>query len=215
MGGAEKEDCRDKSDDCPQWARDGECGIQNQYIRAVCPQSCHLCDCYDSNRTCVQWAVDGECERNHDYMRIACRHSCGLCAKPFSEELLELGPEGVVLTVEGVGDISFGFYHKAAPNTAWHILHLFRWFCYDTNHIFHVEEGLLAQVCSVAAENLQKKPTEECVTEAARGVPSEFSSIPHTWGTLSMDVDKDAAIRGGASGSSASSFSIFLGDAPH
>ena len=52
----------------------------------------------------------------------------------------------VELEVEGYGKIVLGFYPAAAPVTVAHILRLFRLGCYDTNQIFRVDKGFVAQV---------------------------------------------------------------------
>jgi hypothetical protein len=103
-------------------------------------------DCEDDNPSCAEWATAGECTKNAGYMRAACAKSCDSCPPPVSEELVVLGDERVVMEVANHGSITLGFYPNAAPVTVKHILNLFRLGCYDTDHIFRVDKGFVAQV---------------------------------------------------------------------
>merc|ERR1712070_945956 len=96
------------------------------------------------------------------------------------------GPERVIMEVEGFGKIVLGFYPKAAPVTVAHIFKLFEMGCYDTNHIFRVDRGFVAQVQSVDPSSVQTTLSEECRKEALKTVPGEFTPVRHVRGTLSM-----------------------------
>jgi hypothetical protein len=78
--------CRDKHDDCPGWARDGECVNNPGHTLAVCPNSCKVgkCatgKCEDHNTTaCAIWALDDECLKNPGMMNAECPQSCGVCS---------------------------------------------------------------------------------------------------------------------------------------
>ena len=63
--------------------------------------------------------------------------------------LTQLADEMVLMDIKGYGLIKLGFFPNAAPVTVAHIMKLFRLGCYDTNHIFRVDKGFVAQVQSV------------------------------------------------------------------
>ena len=165
-------------------------------------------ECADENAGCAGWASGGECERNPGFMHSACAKSCKTCPAPIDPKLLELDPERVTLHVAGHGEIELGFYPNAAPVTVAHILKLFRLGCYDTNHIFRVDKGFVAQIQSVDRSSVQKPLSDECAVEAAKNVPAEFTAIRHKRGILSMGRMDDP-------NSGGSSFSMLLGRAPH
>lgn len=139
---------------------------------------------------------------------MTCPKSCDTCPKPVDPSLLQLGPERVLMDVEGYGSITLGFYPNAAPVTVAHILKLFRLGCYDTNHIFRVDRGFVAQMQSVHSASVQTPLSAECKAESDKTVPAEFTNIRHVRGTLSMGrlADPD---------SGGSSFSMLLGRAAH
>ena len=83
-------------------------------------------DCVDEQPNCESWAAAGECKKNAGFMSRACPRSCGTCPPPIDPALLELGPERVVMDIEGYGKVTLGFYPKAAPVTVAHLLSLFR-----------------------------------------------------------------------------------------
>ncbi|CAH2033843.1 unnamed protein product [Thlaspi arvense] len=118
----------------------------------------------------------------------------------------ELGSARVVFQTS-YGDIEFGFYPKVAPKTLDHIFKLVRLGGYNTNHIFRVDKGFVAQVADVA--NGRSAPmNEEQRKEAEKKIVGEFSDVKHVRGTLSMGRYDDP-------NSAQSSFSMLLGDAPH
>ena len=92
--------------------------------------------------------------------------------------------------------------------TVAHITKLFQLGCYDTNHIFRVDKGFVAQVQSVDASSVTKPLSEECRSEAAKTVPGEFTAVRHVRGILSMGRMSDPDSGG-------SSFSMLLGRAAH
>lgn len=165
-------------------------------------------ECIDEHTGCAGWATGGECDRNPGFMHSACAKSCKTCPAPIDPKLIELGDERVTLHVQGFGDIELGFYPNAAPVTVAHITKLFRMGCYDTNHIFRVDKGFVAQIQSVDASSVQRPLSEECKTEAAKNVPGEFTAVRHKRGILSMGRMDDP-------NSGGSSFSMLLGRAPH
>jgi len=165
-------------------------------------------ECLDENAGCASWAKGGECDRNPGFMHSACAKSCNSCPAPIDPKLVELGDERVTLHIEGYGEIELGFYPNAAPVTVAHITKLFRLGCYDTNHIFRVDKGFVAQIQSVDSSAVQKPLSEECRLEASKNVPAEFTAIRHKRGILSMGRMDDP-------NSGGSSFSMLLGRAPH
>ena len=168
--------------------------------------------CEDEHTNCVGWAKSGECKNNAGFMKASCPKSCDSCPEPIDPKLTELGPEKVVIEVDlgagQVGEVEFGFYPNAAPVTVAHILKLFRLRCYDTNHIFRVDKGFVAQIQSVSRASVTTPLSAECDVEAAKTVPGEFTPVPHTRGILSMGRMSDP-------NSGGSSFSMLLGKAPH
>ena len=170
--------------------------------------ACAAEDCVDENSSCKNWASSGECDRNAGYMRTACPVSCNTCPAPIDPKLTELGDERVTLHIEGYGDVEIGFFPNAAPITVAHITKLFRMGCYDTNHIFRVDKGFVAQIQSVSASSAKQQLSEECLAEAAKTVPGEFTAVRHVRGILSMGRMSDPDSGG-------SSFSMLLGRAAH
>ena len=88
-------------------------------------------------------------------MKTACPISCHSCPAPIDPKLTVLGDEEVTMEVEGYGTIKLGFYPNAAPVTVKHILNLFRLGCYDTNHVFRVDKGFVAQIQSVSEASVR------------------------------------------------------------
>ena len=164
--------------------------------------------CTDRNEKCPHWASKGECTANPGFMHSVCMLSCGTCPKPLDPSLMRLGPERVTLHIDGYGDITIGFFHNAAPVTAAHISQLFKLGCYETNHVFRVDPGFVAQIQSVYQGATTKQLSTACVEMGGKTVPGEFSAIPHTRGILSMGRHDDPDSGG-------SSFSFLLGPAPH
>ena len=75
---------------------------------------------------------------------------------------------------------------QVAPETCAHIYKLFALGLYDTNHIFRVDKGFVAQIQSVSRASVTTPLSPECDAEAAKTVPGEFTPVPHTRGILSM-----------------------------
>ena len=141
-------------------------------------------------------------------MHAGCPKSCKTCPAPVDPKLTILGDERVTLHIEGYGEVELGFYPNAAPVTVAHIVKLFSMGCYDTNHVFRVDKGFVAQVQSVDASSVQKPLSAECKEEAKKTVPGEFTEVPHVRGILSMGRMSDP-------NSGGSSFSMLLGRAAH
>lgn len=182
--------------------------MRTALMLALLAATVHADECVDENAGCANWASSGECDRNPGFMRSACAKSCKSCPAPIDPKLVVLGEERVTLHIENYGDIELGFYPNAAPVTVDHITKLFRMGCYDTNHVFRVDKGFVAQIQSVDATSVQKPLSDECKAEAAKNVPAEFTAIRHKRGTLSMGRMDDP-------NSGGSSFSMLLGRAPH
>jgi len=168
--------------------------------------------CEDEHDNCVSWAASGECKNNPGFMKASCPKSCDACPQPLDPKLTELGEERVIVVVAlgggRTGEIELGFYPNAAPVTVAHITKLFRLRCFDTNHIFRVDKGFVAQIQSVNQQSVTSPLSPECNAEAAKTVPGEFTAVPHKRGILSMGRMSDPDSGG-------SSFSMLLGNAPH
>jgi len=164
--------------------------------------------CVDEHDSCKSWAAGGECDKNKGFMHAGCPVSCHTCPKPIDPKLVELGDERVTMNIDGYGTIVLGFYPNAAPVTVAHISKLFRMGCYDTDHIFRVDKGFVAQIQSVGAHSVTKSLSPECQLEAEKTVPAEFTAIRHVRGILSMGRTSDPDSGG-------SSFSMLLGRAAH
>ena len=80
------------------------------------------------------------------------------------------------------GEVVLGFYPSVAPVTVAHILKLVRMGGYNTNEIFRVDRGFVAQVQGV--DGGRRAPMSKALrAEATKKVPDEFSSsIKHTRG---------------------------------
>lgn len=168
--------------------------------------------CADQNSNCVTWAEAGECQKNRAFMAASCAESCGICKPPPMLEQSDdnlLGVERVVMQItwgDQHGTIVLGFYPSVAPITVAHILKLVRLGGYNTNEIFRVDRGFVAQVQAV--EGGRSAPMNKELREVAKqNVPDEFSDVKHSRGLLSMGkFDKP--------NTGTSSFSMLLGDAP-
>ncbi|KAL3932093.1 MAG: hypothetical protein SGPRY_000845 [Prymnesium sp.] len=161
--------------------------------------------CLDDHAGCSDWARGGECDKNPNFMKVTCPVSCQSCPAPIDPRLTKLGDEEVNIEVEGYGIIKLGFFPNAAPVTVKHILKLFHLGCYDTNHIFRVDKGFVAQL---ACEQVTRPLSEVCAHEAKKTVPAEFTPVRHVRGILSMGRMSDP-------NSGGSSFSMLLGRAAH
>merc|ERR1719247_236684 len=78
--------CKDTHNDCPGWAKDGECVNNPGHTMKACPTSCGLdtckdeTGCADKNTTaCAIWALDEECSKNPAMMLAECPVTCGTC----------------------------------------------------------------------------------------------------------------------------------------
>lgn len=69
--------CTDDDEQCPSFARDGECQRNPGYMSTRCRKSCNVCrtdgghntsdlfaTCKDDHAQCHAWAKEGECEKN-------------------------------------------------------------------------------------------------------------------------------------------------------
>ena len=170
--------------------------------------------CQDENSGCGSWADNGECSKNKAFMETACAESCGYCTPPAlldtSDDPL-LGEERVVLQVQfgsppQFGEIVLGFYPSVAPVTVAHILKLVRMGGYNSNEIFRVDKGFVAQVQGVDGGRRAPMSKALCV-EAKKNVPDEFSQeLTHQRGMLSMGKFDEP-------NTGTSSFSMVLGNA--
>lgn len=77
--------CKDQHNDCPGWAKDGECATNPGHVMKVCPTSCNLSICKDAvcadkNHTaCTMWGINDECLKNPVFMMAECPVTCGAC----------------------------------------------------------------------------------------------------------------------------------------
>ncbi|KAJ9453598.1 Peptidyl-prolyl cis-trans isomerase CYP23 [Diplonema papillatum] len=117
-----------------------------------------------------------------------------------------IGPDRVVMHTE-MGAIELGFYVEEAPATSAHMLACFRMGLFDTNEVFRVDKGFVAQVSD--AQNGRRLPMNATQRALAQQkVVGEFSgTLRHRRGTLSMGRWDDP-------NSATHSFSMVLGDAP-
>jgi cyclophilin family peptidyl-prolyl cis-trans isomerase len=108
------------------------------------------------------------------------------------------------------GDLVIGFYEDEARETADHILKAFRLGLYDTNHVFRVDKGFVAQIADAKFNRRVKTMSELQRQHAEKKIRGEFQNqeINHRLGTLSMARFDDP-------NSGTTSFSILLGNAPH
>ena len=62
-GKANKKECADLHEHCPQWALLGEC-TENADVRQYCAKTCKVCEvtCEDGHANCKFWADSGECQ---------------------------------------------------------------------------------------------------------------------------------------------------------
>ena len=84
-------------------------------------------------------------------MKGACALSCGHCKPPKPLTVKRdprLGRERAVITTQ-YGEIVLGFFPKVAPVTVRHIIKLFQMGGYNTNEIFRVDKGFVAQIQGV------------------------------------------------------------------
>jgi cyclophilin family peptidyl-prolyl cis-trans isomerase len=172
--------------------------------------------CFDKENSCDSWAEGGECEKNAAFMKDACPLACQICTPPPPIDEHDdplLGRERAVMTTE-YGEIVLGFYPTVAPKTVAHIIKLFRMGGYNTNHVFRVDKGFVAQVQGVDGGR-RATMSKALRHEAKKNVPDEFSGTPssrfpdvkHVRGMLSMGKFDEP-------GSGTSSFSMLLGNAP-
>ena len=172
--------------------------------------------CFDKENGCESWAEGGECEKNAVFMKEACPQACKICTPPPPIDEHDdplLGRERAVMTTE-YGEIVLGFYPTVAPKTVAHIIKLFRMGGYDTNHVFRVDKGFVAQVQGVDGGR-RATMSKALRHEAKKNVPDEFSGTPgsafpdlkHVRGMLSMGKFEEP-------GSGTSSFSMLLGKSP-
>ncbi|XP_076453727.1 zinc metalloproteinase nas-8-like [Babylonia areolata] len=91
----EREVCRDKHQECPNWARTGECHLNSGYMHDKCRLSCGICKpdgtnphvpCVDRYNDCDQRKRNGQCDHPSymlDNLKY-CPRTCGLCSDSYS-----------------------------------------------------------------------------------------------------------------------------------
>lgn len=104
-----------------------------------------------------------------------------------------------------LGDIAVAFYPNAAPKHVAQILRLAKVGAFDGIKIFRVEPGFVAQIQSHTSRRPELNAEQ---LKAVKTIPSEFSSIKHRRGHLSMARFDDP-------NSADTSFSFMLGNAEH
>ncbi|CAL4158602.1 unnamed protein product, partial [Meganyctiphanes norvegica] len=90
--------CRDLSEDCEEWVKQGLCEGKDETMKAMvielCQKSCKKCGskvkCTDVNALCPTWRKIGICNGTEDiskeYIDEKCRFSCGLCQEACEDE---------------------------------------------------------------------------------------------------------------------------------
>jgi len=76
----------DATEECYNWAADGQCGVNPGYMLSSCKYSCwewynFRASKYpdaeiDKSYHCHSWAGRGECHKNVDFMKRTCPQSC-------------------------------------------------------------------------------------------------------------------------------------------
>lgn len=66
----EGEVAADQHDECPDWAYEGECGENSDFMWEECEFSC------DNHEKCEAWAEEGDCYENTDFMMENCAWYC-------------------------------------------------------------------------------------------------------------------------------------------
>jgi hypothetical protein len=67
---AEEELAPDQHDECPDWAYEGECEDNSDFMWEECEWSC------DNHEKCESWAGAGNCESNAELMMETCEGYC-------------------------------------------------------------------------------------------------------------------------------------------
>jgi len=73
--------CRDTEAACQDWAENGQCEENLEFMFKTCPTACGVCKpkCYDKDEAkCGAWARAGECKKNTAILSL-CPISCGVC----------------------------------------------------------------------------------------------------------------------------------------
>lgn len=137
-------------------------------------------------------------------MAIASAHAAEMTGAEIEPKLSE---ERVVFQLEQ-GNIEFAFFPEVAPETCKHIFELVTLGLYNTNHIFRVDKGFVAQTAEVAyGRTLPLNEQQKAI--ASKKIPLEVvEGVKHHAGVLSMGRLDDP-------NSGTSSFSMLLGNAPH
>ena len=65
--------------DCDNWAKDGECIKNPNFMWTSCHSSC-LESAKDLEDRCREWAEEGECTNNPNFIHLHCPESCGFAA---------------------------------------------------------------------------------------------------------------------------------------
>ena len=125
-----------------------------------------------------------------------------------TEIVAVLGDERVVMNITDFGQIEMGFYPEATPYTAAHMLNCFKMGLFDSNNVFRVDKGFVAQVAdALGGRRLPMNETQQAL--AKQNVKGEFPKMTakHVRGALSMGKWE-------APDSGTHSFSMFLGTHP-
>jgi hypothetical protein len=85
----------DKNERCVAWIAEGECFLNEEYMRQECPVSCKAefdklppakaNECRDYHQLCSKWVMQGECGSNSNVSKY-CPKTCGDC-RPSKEEI--------------------------------------------------------------------------------------------------------------------------------
>ena len=131
--------------------------------------------------------------------------SCG--EEEVHQPQAKFGDERVVMQTT-MGEIELAFYVETAPITSKHMLYCFRMGLFDSNHVFRVDKGFVAQIADAGnGRRARMNPVQQRV--AAKMIKGEFpKEIKHVRGVLSMGRWDDP-------NSATHSFSMMLGTMPH
>eukprot|EP00051_Salpingoeca_urceolata_P006350 m.84132 g.84132 ORF g.84132 m.84132 type:complete len:538 (+) comp14789_c1_seq1:181-1794(+) len=189
--------CSDQDGMCEEWASQGECAKNEDWMLRHCPKTCQP-------SSCDKWAAEGECEANAVWMLKHCPVSCKACSDDMRDPAVVPLADVALELKSRVGRIEIGLFAEDAPKTVAHIVDLARLGCYDTTDFFRVEPSYMIQVSEVTDARLKWCGQ---VPDIWKTVPAEFSNIKHVRGAVSL-------ARYEHPDSGRSSFSFVLGDAP-